>query len=156
MSKFYKFEQNNSGGSFDVTDTLCHRLFIEANTTLDAIQKAEDLGCYWDGVSDGRDCECCGDRWYCSSSDDGMEFPYKYGAFIAKEADELANEFGLTTEIATDKSKIYGKRNTYVIFETPEKFAQYLANYYGWTSPDARVFHLDGTINEIYKQNGKS
>ena len=30
---------------------------MEANT------KACDIGIYFDGVANGADCECCGDRW---------------------------------------------------------------------------------------------
>jgi hypothetical protein len=29
---FYEFSQNNSGGSFDVNDKLCHVMIIEADT----------------------------------------------------------------------------------------------------------------------------
>lgn len=60
---FYEFQQNNSGGVFVVNDVLCHRLFIEANNADEAIHKAEELGCYWNGVEEGKDCPCCGDRW---------------------------------------------------------------------------------------------
>jgi hypothetical protein len=63
---FYEFRQNNSGGSFDVNDKLCHVMIIEADTEAEAVNKAEELGCYWDDVvwtsADGRrdivlDCE---------------------------------------------------------------------------------------------------
>lgn len=59
---FYLFNQNNSGGSFIVNDKVCHRLFIEADDGREALRVAESLGCYWDGVSKGLDCPCCGDR----------------------------------------------------------------------------------------------
>ena len=61
---FYMLDQNNSGGSFVVNDRLTHRLFIEADSEQDAIAFAESLVCYWNGVENGYDCECCGDRWY--------------------------------------------------------------------------------------------
>lgn len=57
---FYIFNQNNTGGHFDVDENLCHRLYIEADTKSEAISKAEKLGCYWDGVLRGIDCPCCG------------------------------------------------------------------------------------------------
>lgn len=63
---WYEICQNNSGGSFTVNDKVCHRLYIEAVDLLEAKYKAERLGCYWDGVARGRDCDCCGDRWYLS------------------------------------------------------------------------------------------
>lgn len=61
--KFYEFKQNNSGGSFIANDKVCNRLFIEAKDVNEANRKAEELGCYWNGVSIGLDCPCCGDRW---------------------------------------------------------------------------------------------
>jgi hypothetical protein len=60
---FYEFEQNNPGGRLDVDDILCHRIFIEAESYDEANKIAEDLGIYFDGVEEGMDCECCGDRW---------------------------------------------------------------------------------------------
>ena len=66
-TKFYDVTQSNPGGSFDVDANLCHRLFIESNSENEADKIAENLGCYWNGVEDGRDCPCCGDRWSGSS-----------------------------------------------------------------------------------------
>ncbi len=54
--KIYEFSQNNSGGSFDVNDQLCHRLFIEAENETQAIIKAESIGVYFNGCDDGSDC----------------------------------------------------------------------------------------------------
>lgn len=59
---WYCFKQNNSGGSFIVDDKVCNRLFIEAKSFDAAVKKAEELGCYWDGVDNGIDCPCCGDK----------------------------------------------------------------------------------------------
>ena len=75
--KNYKFDQNNSGGSFTVNNDLCENVIIEANSENEAIEKAESLGIYFNGVSDGCDCECCGDRWYKPSE---MIFPFEYGS----------------------------------------------------------------------------
>jgi hypothetical protein len=61
---FYKFEQNNSGGSFVMNDKLAHRVYIEADTLEQAEEKAFGLGIYYFGVYNGYDCSCCGDRWY--------------------------------------------------------------------------------------------
>ena len=62
---FFQFKQNNSYGIFTVNDIVCHRLFIEADTHSEATKKAEELGCYWDGVSAGIDCPCCGEKQVC-------------------------------------------------------------------------------------------
>lgn len=61
--KWFEFKQNNSGGRFIVNDKVCNKLLIEAVSFNEAVRKAEELGCYWDGVSKGIDCSCCGDRW---------------------------------------------------------------------------------------------
>lgn len=65
MTKFFKFAQNNSGGSFDIDDAagIGPRVWIEANDEAHAMQRARDIGLYFDGVEKGNDCPCCGDRW---------------------------------------------------------------------------------------------
>lgn len=112
--KWYLFTQNNSGGWFMITDTLCRRLFIQAESLDNAIDKAESLGCYWNGVDCGYDCEydceCCGDRWY-----------PPYGPVECQE-------------------------------KTIEVYAQKLADEYGWTKPDARLFYSDGKVVEIFSK----
>ena len=73
---WFLFRQNNSGGYFKVDDVLCHELLIEADSANDANRKFLDWGGYFDGVSSGFDCGCCGDRW--SESSEAMEFPINY------------------------------------------------------------------------------
>jgi hypothetical protein len=106
--KWFQFDQNNSGGSFVVDDKLCHRLFIEAKSEGIANAIAEDMGVYFNGVRDGYDCDCCGDRWY------------------------RGEEIDLSST------------------KTVEEYAQELANQYGWTSPDARIFYDNGATVHIF------
>lgn len=61
---WYEFRQNNSGGSFIMDEDLTVYVLIQAASTDEANTKAQDIGIYFDGCSDGRDCDCCGDRWY--------------------------------------------------------------------------------------------
>ncbi len=70
--KFFEFDQNNSGGSFDIDDErgIGARVYIEAIDANHANARAEQIGLYFDGVDDGRDCGCCGDRW-CRAWDKG-------------------------------------------------------------------------------------
>lgn len=65
-TKFYEFDQNNSGGSFDIDPAkgIGPSVYIEATDTAHANARAEELGIYFNGVADGRDCACCGDRWH--------------------------------------------------------------------------------------------
>lgn len=59
--KYFQFDQNNSGGSFQEPAYL---VIVEAETPEQACQLAEDIaGLYFDGRSKGIDCDCCGDRW---------------------------------------------------------------------------------------------
>jgi hypothetical protein len=119
--KWFEFSQNNSGGSFDVDDNVCHRLFIEAEDEKSAFDIAESKGIYFDGVEKGIDCECCGDRWssYCPE----VSFPLQYGI---------------------------GQ-----VFSSVEEYAQHLADDWGWTIPDSRIFYHDGKIVEINKKKAK-
>lgn len=111
---FFDYTQNNTGGNFTVDKKLCHRILIEADSQEKANIIAKDMGIYFNGVSLGRDCECCGDRWYIP---DKIIFPLKW--------DE----------------------KTY--FENVEDYVQYLANEFGWTIPDGRIFYKNGKILEI-------
>lgn len=124
MSKFYEFTQNNSGGSFHTDDQICHRLLIEAEDVNEATGKALELGVYFDGVESGVDCGCCGDRWHEPWGDDPLVFPKDMG----------------------------GWRKDKVILNDIVEYAQFLADEYGWTTPDARIFYKDGTIKEIFKK----
>ncbi len=78
-TKFYLFNQNNSGGSFHVNDRVCHYVIIEATSASDANRKAMDIGIYFNGVQYDRDCSCCGDRWYSVNDRDAEEEPLIYG-----------------------------------------------------------------------------
>lgn len=63
---FWNFRQNNSGGNFVIDDNIAigPQVWIEADNIDAAINKATSIGIYFNGVEDGQDCECCGDRWY--------------------------------------------------------------------------------------------
>ncbi len=64
-NKFYRFRQNNSGGSFkiDKKKGIGTNVFIEASSYEDANERAEEIGLYFYGCDKGVDCNCCGDRW---------------------------------------------------------------------------------------------
>ena len=60
---FYTFSQNNSGGYFIINKYLSQYVIIEANSADEANSKAKGIGVYFNGVEEGTDCDCCGDRW---------------------------------------------------------------------------------------------
>lgn len=73
---FFTFSQNNSGGAFEGFQFV----IIEADSANEANNLAESHDIYFDGVSKGMDCSCCGDRWARKWFDDeGKEMPEIYG-----------------------------------------------------------------------------
>lgn len=87
-SKFYEYNQNNSGGSFTLDETrgITHYVIVEAYDSDHADRLAEDIGLYFDG--DG-DCPCCGDRWS-SSWGDGTDTPTIYGEDVTTHISLMA------------------------------------------------------------------
>lgn len=90
---FYAYTQNNSGGEFVVDDNVKHYVIIEANSAKEADEKAESIGLYFDGVKNGKDCPCCGDRWDKADDPDfginGTEKPEIYGQSVLKFFKEI-------------------------------------------------------------------
>ena len=80
-AKYYTFNQNNSGGIFydRPKSGISATVIIEARSAKEANRLAEDIGIYFDGCDNGIDCECCGNRWYRVSDDDGYDVPSIYG-----------------------------------------------------------------------------
>jgi hypothetical protein len=58
---WWRYGQNNSGGVFDKEGG--DSTYIRATSASQANDIAENNGIYFDGVDDGVDCPCCGDRW---------------------------------------------------------------------------------------------
>ena len=75
---FYHYRQNNSGGSFILDDDVTVHVIIEAESAEQADRRAESIGIYFDGCSNGMDCPCCGDRWT-SQYNKGDKEPLVYG-----------------------------------------------------------------------------
>ena len=164
-TQFYEISQNNSGGSFVTNDKLCHRLFIEAESSDEASSIAEDLGCYWDGCDTGSDCPCCGDRWYRPWSSDGIDLEEMNTEWNGYEVNEWVKNSSKETAIEDFKSRYEGMvwlvepkiENKYgsdrvsgrVRLDNIEQYAQICANLYGWTIPDARIFYKNGEVKEI-------
>ena len=61
---WFLYRQNNSGGLFERTENIRNLVFIEAVDGESANLYAESIGIYFNGCKSGRDCSCCGDRWY--------------------------------------------------------------------------------------------
>lgn len=75
MNKFFEFHQNNSRGVFYGPALI----IVEAESKAEANEIAERDGeIYFDGVEDGHDCPCCGDRWS-PCWGDGSDQPESFG-----------------------------------------------------------------------------
>jgi hypothetical protein len=61
-TRFYVFQQNPSFRRFD--EGVGHVVLVEASTCEEANLRAQQVGVYFHGVALGRDCECCGPRWW--------------------------------------------------------------------------------------------
>jgi len=162
---WYEFDQNNSGGHFITDDKVCHRLWIEAESHEEAIEKAEELGCYWDGVNRGRDCHCCGDRW--SKSNDT---PINFAHYDTKGYVVNVHE-NTCVDVEAEWNRRYGnydvvekpkRREAFngsfvwagrIKFNSIEEYAQFLADEYGWTVLDIRLYYADGSVKEIFSIN---
>lgn len=59
-TKFYLFDQNNSGGVF-IDPAI--QVYVEADSPEEANERAEYFGVYFDPECE-MDCRCCGSRWY--------------------------------------------------------------------------------------------
>jgi hypothetical protein len=55
------YGQNNSGGGFD--EEAGYSTYIRAPSASQADRIAIKNGIYFNGVDNGPDCPCCGDRW---------------------------------------------------------------------------------------------
>ena len=86
---FFEFRQNNSGGYWIGAKTV----IIEADSAIEANEiatTASESPIYFNGVSLGRDCECCGSRWYPLWEDDkGDDVPSVWGDPITEENENV-------------------------------------------------------------------
>ena len=82
--RVYSFHQNNSGGFYALPAK--NIIVKDARDSEHATEIAMAAGMYFNGVSRGIDCECCGDRWY------GMDYEFN----TVEEAIESAkrSDFG--------------------------------------------------------------
>ena len=85
-TKWFTFRQNNSSGSFIRDKDLNVFVIIEAYDEVHAFARAIEVGIYFDGVADGKDCECCGDRW--SRYFDESDVPMIYGETIEQSEEK--------------------------------------------------------------------
>ncbi len=92
-AKFFHFNQNNSGGSFNSDKNVCANVIIEAFSPQDANSRADSFEIYFDGCNQGLDCSCCGDRWTEIWEDEkGTDKPEIYEKDVFKMYKEMFSE----------------------------------------------------------------
>lgn len=93
QTKFFTFNQNNSGGYLIENDDVAKHLIIEAQNAENAIGKMYDI------TSDYSEyCPCCGKRWSeWIDDDDGTEEPMVYDIEIKESP--YQSSFGSSTII---------------------------------------------------------
>lgn len=98
---FFTYGQNNTGGDFivEVDKGIAEWVIVEADNSVEANERAEDIGIYFHGCSYGKDCSCCGDRWSeIYEEEEGTEEPKIY--------DESPEKY---------KKSMYGRKKTVVV-----------------------------------------
>jgi hypothetical protein len=91
--KWFNFRQNNSGGSFTVNNDVDAYVIVQAHNADEANQLAQRIGIYFNGVNDGIDCECCGDRWSTIwSNDECTDVPSIYGHPVTWSPDAVLTD----------------------------------------------------------------
>jgi hypothetical protein len=152
---FFEFRQNNSGGEFDVDENLCLSIYIEAEKAEEAKEKALDLGVYFDGVENGVDCECCGDRWYESDTkldESNIMFLSRYDE---NKLDEILKIVGSNLVRKPGDSIMVGSVSRILShfeigFDTlSQKLKAQSILDTKWTSPMYRVFYKNGGVESI-------
>ncbi len=158
-AKFYEFTQNNSGGYFDVDDNVCNRVIIEAFDEKQAQKIFEPMI-----KNQSPSCPCCGDRWMIDYPNEidllkwkktGYSVGVYHGIYANVEQRwfDLYSKFPRLEEPAWQiEPKRFKEFSGKIYFESIEQYCQFLADEYGWTTPDIRIHFLNGTKKEIYSK----
>jgi hypothetical protein len=106
--KWFIFRQNNSGGRFHVDNNVDVNVIIQARNANEANEFALKIGIYFDGVADGYDCECCGDRWSRQwDTNEGTNTPEIYGKPIPWSPDTIMTSSGKPSYGLPNSIKVY-------------------------------------------------
>lgn len=124
---WYKYNQNNSGGSFVIDDHVSVTVMVQASNAKEAEAKAESIGIYFYGCEDGRDCSCCGDRWY--RADDRLD---NFTVYHWKKKDQVFDN-------VRDYAQALANNDVWAKSEKPSVI----------------VYFADGSVERFIKENNK-
>ena len=111
-TKLYSFRQNNTFGSWD--EGVGHNVLVEASTSGEANERALTAGVYFNGCTAGRDCGCCGDRWY-PAYEDPLPFERPLGIGTLEEYLPRESERRLRVVYADGTQDVYSRGSDKVI-----------------------------------------
>lgn len=109
---FFTYDQNNSGGHFDIDANVACTVIIEADNNKEADVGAEEIGIYFDDDYD-IDCPCCGTRWS-RAWGEGKETPQIHG-------EDIADYRCMWTPVGSAYAHVYYKDGTKKSFIEGEK-----------------------------------
>lgn len=87
--RWFTFDQNNSGGRYEIDNKVDAYVIIQAHNADEANALAERIGIYFNGVDEGHDCECCGDRWYPVRNSEASDEPMVSGEPVTWSPDAV-------------------------------------------------------------------
>lgn len=143
---FFEYDQNNSGGSFVINAQVANKVFIEATSLQEANKKAFEIGIYFDGVSIGSDCGCCGDRWHEPYED--LKFPYRYGTLNLEDVKKSGYDYKPTNWIAYGQKE--AEKDKYdLIFKNVKEYAKYLMQDRWFGNKVIIIYYKDGKRDRL-------
>jgi hypothetical protein len=145
---FYKYTQNNSGGSYDIDDAVAYAVIIEASSSTEADDIAKKIGIYFDGCSTGADCPCCGDRW-CRASDYDATKELEVGKWDVKRGKlYLYTNKGETKTVITEPTEV---DNVNAPVSLPKPVTQVIPEY----KPEKKIDDLATTLTNVQLEAAK-
>lgn len=160
-SKFYRFDQNDSGGNFVVNELVCHRVIIEAMSEEEALAKFKPMI-----ENQSASCPCCGDRWGIDYADEitldkwrKEGYPVNVYSHYPNPEERWFTLYGEFPRLVEPQWSVNraGVREFVgkIYFDSVKQYCQYLANDFGWTTPDVRIYYLNGSVKEIFSKRVK-
>jgi hypothetical protein len=163
-SKFYHFNQNNSGGYFDVDDNVCEHVFIEAYSEDEAIEKLKPMI-----ENQSASCDCCGDRWSLWGHEIDLDSYKEKGYNVSiythyKDYEDrwfkAYGQFKRLSDPTVVKQSWGSEFVAPLYFESVEEYAQFRVNresMWGLASRKnvgAKIHYLNGTRLDLFKTYG--
>lgn len=159
-TKFYELLQKKTCGFWETDDNVCYRIIIEAKNK----KQATSILTSMIGIQDNP-CPKCGYRWLIENINViDLEKIKKegYNAIVYSHFPNVEErwfkQYGEYPKITEPTWKALGGTvmfNGIIYFETIEQYCLFMTNEQGciYTTPDTRIYFLDGTKKEIFQKD---